>query len=466
MKEEAIMKKLLTYSAISLLASVSATGYAKVSAEEAARLGQDLTPVGAEKAGNADGSIPAWTGSMTTVPEGLEYGGDGTPLPDPYAHEKPLFSINAQNVDEHAAKLTAGMAALIKLRPDSFRMDIYPSHRDGGYSQVQVDRARWNAVNTELANDGETIANWTGGPAFPFPENGMEVMWLPRTGGLPSPVVFGEYTNIAVFSNGSRNIEANRIDTTYIYNNPSTPLGTTEQNLGSTLFRSLGITTLPPSRKGEMNMVHDPIDYTSEARKAWTYIPGTRRVRQAPNLGFDTPNGPGGLMTVDDNQGFNGAFEKYEWKLVGKKEIYIPYHNYKLDEPGLDYETLLQVGHINPDYMRWELHRVWVVEATLKPGERHLYGKRVFYIDEDHLSIAAIDNYDNRGEIYRAGLIPNVYNFSVQGYVTRHNIFYDLQSGHYVVLRLTNSTGTPLYIAEPKNPEFYTPSNLRRMGRR
>jgi hypothetical protein len=444
MKEEAIMKKLLTYSAISLLASVSATGYAKVSAEEAARLGQDLTPVGAEKAGNADGSIPAWTGSMTTVPEGLEYGGDGTPLPDPYAHEKPLFSINAQNVDEHAAKLTAGMAALIKLRPDSFRMDIYPSHRDGGYSQVQVDRARWNAVNTELANDGETIANWTGGPAFPFPENGMEVMWLPRTGGLPSPVVFGEYTNIAVFSNGSRNIEANRIDTTYIYNNPSTPLGTTEQNLGSTLFRSLGITTLPPSRKGEMNMVHDPIDYTSEARKAWTYIPGTRRVRQAPNLGFDTPNGPGGLMTVDDNQGFNGAFEKYEWKLVGKKEIYIPYHNYKLDEPGLDYETLLQVGHINPDYMRWELHRVWVVD----------------------LSIAAIDNYDNRGEIYRAGLIPNVYNFSVQGYVTRHNIFYDLQSGHYVVLRLTNSTGTPLYIAEPKNPEFYTPSNLRRMGRR
>ena len=294
----------------------------------------------------------------------------------------------------------------------------------------------------------------------------LEVMWLPRTGGLPSSVVFGEYTNIAVFSNGSRNIEANRIDTTYIYNNPSTPLGTTEQNLGSTLFRSLGITTLPPSRKGEMNMVHDPIDYTSEARKAWTYIPGTRRVRQAPNLGFDTPNGPGGLMTVDDNQGFNGAFEKYEWKLVGKKEIYIPYHNYKLDEPGLDYETLLQVGHINPDYMRWELHRVWVVEATLKPGERHLYGKRVFYIDEDHLSIAAIDNYDNRGEIYRAGLIPNVYNFSVQGYVTRHNIFYDLQSGHYVVLRLTNSTGTPLYIAEPKNPEFYTPSNLRRMGRR
>ena len=174
-----------------------------------------------------------------------------------------------------------------------------------------------------------------------------------------------------------------------------------------------------------MNMIHDPLDYTSQARKAWTYIPGTRRVRQAPNLGFDTPNGPGGLMTVDDNQGFNGAFEKYDWKLIGKKEVYIPYHNYKLDTPGLDYETLLHVGHINPDYMRCELHRTWVVEATLKPGERHVYGRRVFYIDEDTLSVSAIDSYDNRGEIYRAGLIPSVYHFAVQSYVTRHNMFFD-----------------------------------------
>jgi hypothetical protein len=460
------MKKIITYSAISVMVAVAAGTQAKVSEEEAARLGKDLTPVGAEKAGNADGSIPAWTGSMTSVPDGLEYAGDGNPLPDPYAADKPILSINAQNVDEHADKLTAGMAALIKLRPDTFRMDIYPSHRDGGYSELAIERTRWNATNTELANGGETIVNWTGGAAFPIPKSGIEVMWNPRTGGLPASVVFGEYANIAVFSNGSKNIEANRIDTTYIFNNPETPVGTTEKELGTTLFRSLGIASLPPSRKGEMNMIHDPIDYTSEARKAWTYIPGTRRVRQAPNLGFDTPNGPGGLMTVDDNQGFNGAFEKYEWKLLGKKEIYIPYHNYKLDTPGLDYDTLLQPGHINPDYMRWELHRTWVVEATLKQGERHLYGKRVFYIDEDHLSIAAIDNYDNRGEIYRAGLIPSVYNFAVQGYVTRHNIFYDLQSGHYVVLRLNNSTESAVYTAEAKNPEFYTPSNLRRMGRR
>ena len=460
------MKKLVIYSAISILTVAASTAIAKVSEEEAARLGQDLTPVGAEKAGNADGTIPAWTGSMMAPPEGLEWGGDGTPLPDPYGDEKPLLTITAENVDQHADKMTAGMVALMKLRPDTFRMDIYPSHRDGGYNQLFVDRTKWNATRTDLANNGEAIVDWTGGVAFPIPKNAMEVMWNPRTGGLPSAVVYGEYTNIATFSNGSRTIEANTIDTTYIFANPANPIPTTEKDLGSTLFRSLGIATQPASKKGEMNMIHDPLDYTSDARKAWTYIPGTRRVRQAPNLGFDTPNGPGGLMTVDDNQGFNGAFEKYDWELLGKKEIYVPYHNYKLDTPGLDYDTLLPAGHVNPDYMRWELQRVWVVQATLKAGERHLYGKRTFYIPEDTLSVAALDSYDNRGEIYRTGLLPSVYNYAVNGYVARHNIFYDLQSGHYVVQRLINDTGSPKYAAEPKDPEYYSPSNLRRMGRR
>jgi hypothetical protein len=132
-----------------------------------------------------------------------------------------------------------------------------------------------------------------------------------------------------------------------------------------------------------MNLLHDPIDYTSAARKAWTYIPDTRRVRQAPNLGFNTPNGPGGLVTVDDTNGFNGTFERFSWELIGKKELYIPYHSYDFDDASLDFDTTLPVGHPNPDYMRYELHRVWVVEATLKEGQRHLYGKRVFYVDED-----------------------------------------------------------------------------------
>ena len=80
---------------------------------------------------------------------------------------------------------------------------------------------------------------------------------------------------------------------------------------------------------------------------------------------------------------FNGAPDRYDWKLIGKKELYIPYNAYRLDSPQLKYSDIIKPGHINRDLTRYELHRVWEVEATLKTGERHIYAKRHFFIDED-----------------------------------------------------------------------------------
>ena len=460
------MKKTITLAAISVAALLAAGAQAKVTEEEAKRLETDLTPMGAERAGNADGSIPAWTGSMTDAPQQLNYGGDGAPLPDPYGDEKPLFSITAANMDQYADNLTEGLKALLKLRADTFRVDVYPTHRDGGYPQVIIDRAKWNATRTELANNGEVVVNWTGGPAFPIPENGLEVMWNGRTGGIPNPTQYGGFEDVSVFATGVKTVFGKNITSNFIYADRNFPVGTTEQEVGSILFKTLSVTTAPAADKGGMSLVHDPIDYTTAARLAWTYIPGTRRVRQAPNLGFDTPVGPGGLVTADDINGFNGAFKMFDWKLVGKKEMYIPYHNYSFDDESLDYDTLLPVGHPNPDYWRFEKHRVWVVEATLKPGERHLYGRRTFYIDEDSWLVIGADNYDNRGEIYRAGLLNSLYHYALQYNLTRAQVYFDLTSGHYVVSRLSNKTGQAKVMAEMKKEEFFTPSNLRRQGRR
>ena len=461
------MKTVLMTGIAAALTLIASGPQAKVSEEEVARLGQDLTPMGAERAGNKEGTIPEWTGSMKGAPEHLNYGGDGSPLPNPYADDKVLFSITAENVEEHADRLTVGQIALFKLRPDTFRMDIYPSHRDGGYAQIEIDRAKWNAANTELANDGEAVNNWTGGTAFPIPENGLEVMWNSRSGGIPNPTQVGSYDEFIIYANESRSSISQEIATNFLYADRRNPVGKTEQDIGNVLFKSLAKQTAPAAEKGNMNMVHDPVDYTSAARRAWTYIPGTRRVRQAPNLGFDTPTpGGGGITTVDDTNGFNGAFRKYDWKLLGKREIYIPYHNYAFDKGSLDYDTLLPLGHPNPDYMRYELHRVWVVEANLKPGERHVYGKRTFYLDEDSWLFVAIDSYDNRGEIYRMGILNSVYHYAVNGYIARTQFFFDLQAGHYLASRLINTTGQPLVNAEFEKPEYFTPSNLRRMGRR
>ena len=86
--------------------------------------------------------------------------------------------------------------------------------------------------------------------------------------------------------------------------------------------------------------------------------------------------------------------------------------------------------------------------------------------DEDSWLVIGADNYDNRGEIYRAGLLNSLYHYALQYNLTRGQVYFDLSSGHYVVSRLSNKTGQAKVVAEMKKPEFYTPSNLRRQGRR
>ena len=290
-------------------------------------------------------------------------------------------------------------------------------------------------------------------------------MWNAR--GFVNPVLDSVTDSIAVFANGSKTLESNRKRTAFPSAFESNKVGDTEAVIGKYLFRSLTISLFPAAEKGKMNLVHDPVDYLANKRNAWTYIPGTRRVRQAPSLGFDTPLGPGGLMTADEVEGFNGSFtERYDWALRDKAEIYVPAHNYKFDDFSVDYDELLHVGHANPEFMRYEKHRVWVVEATLKPGKRHLYAKRVFYLDEDTWNVVAVDAYDGRGELFRVTMLNSVYHYALQGYQRRAALYHDLASGHYLARQLINGHSQPIVTAEPWGDEFFSPSNLRRMGRR
>ena len=221
----------------------------------------------------------------------------------------------------------------------------------------------------------------------------------------------------------------------------------------------------PDVNKGQIVIVHEALNQVVNERQAWAYMPGSRRVRRAPTVGFDTPDGPGGLITVDDALGFNGAMYKYEWKLIGKKEIYIPYDNYKFDlEKG--YKRLLTPYHVAPQFMRYELHRVWIVEANLKPGQRHIYGKRRFYLDEDSWLITLTENYDLRGELWRTAILNSLYDYLLKAYITRANIYHDLSASAYAAYRLDNDEGPINLMGEPKGAEFYSPSNLRQAGKR
>lgn len=438
---------------------------AKVTEQEAQSLNKELTPMGAEIAGNADGTIPAWTGSMLGLPKGLEYSGSGDVYPNPYADDKRLFTITADNIEQYADKLSEGQKALISKYPKTFKMYIYPSHRDGRFNKKVEERSWYNAVNTELVNGVDGLSQYTGGAAFPIPRQGAEVIMNARFI-HPHPAHDAQFDSVAVFKNGVRNARRQRIIGDYPFSNPRNEIGAVDTDI-SVNAGLIFITVEAPAReKGKMTIVQEPLDAVKYKRQAWVYLPGSRRVRRAPAVGYDTPDGPGGLLTIDDNLGFNGALDRFEWKLLGKKELYVPYHSYQFDDPNITYQELLMAGHANPEYMRYELHRVWVVEANLKPGARHVYGKRRFYIDEDSWQFVLSENYDGRGLLWKVGLLNTVYDYEIKGYINRAELFHDMQSAAYVAIRLVNETRPTNYAVEPKGAKFYTPQSLRKLGKR
>ncbi len=424
-----------------------------------------FTPFGAERQGNADKTIPAWTGSMDGLPNGLVYKKSGDPYPDPYASEKPLFSITASNMDKYADKLSDGEKALFKKYPNTFRMPIYKTHRDAKIGDFYTERTAWNVAHgTKLLSGSEGLQNYTGGVPFPLAKEATQIIWNARLVHF-HPTELGILDDMAVYLNGKKEMRRQEYVSEFPFSNPNNFLGDVDAEIGKNAAY-VHVEVIEPQRsKGQIVIVHEALDQVTNERQAWAYMPGSRRVRRAPTVGFDTPDGPGGLVTVDDALGFNGAMYKYDWKLIGKKEIYIPYHNYKFDLEK-SYDKLLMLGHVNPDFMRYELHRVWIVEANLKPDTRHVYAKRRFYIDEDSWLFVSTESYDARGNLWRFSLLNSLYDYLLKAYITRAHFFHDLPSGAYIAQRLINEKGPLDLMGKPRGTDYYSPDNLRQDGKK
>ncbi|SHG88676.1 DUF1329 domain-containing protein [Ferrimonas marina] len=452
--------KTKTLIATALTLALSAGAWAKVSPEEAARLGQDLTPLGAEMAGNADGSIPAWDGGITTPPAGYS---KGQFHPNPYADDPVLATVTGANLSEHEAFLTPGVKEMFASYPDSFKMKIYPTRRSAAYPQFYYDATKRNATSAELVDGGNGLIGAAQGVPFPIPANGLEAIWnhilryrgnnaeIQRNQAAPTPS--GKYTLV----------ETNE-QIMFRYGTPEADAAVlAKENL---LFYFKQVVTAPSRLAGTALLVHETMDQSKQPRQAWTYNTGQRRVRRAPNVAFDTPGtASDGMRTTDDFDLYNGSPERYDWTLVGKKEIYIPYNDYELHSDKLQYDEILKPGHINMDLVRWEKHRVWVVEAKLKSGVRHLYKTRTFYLDEDSWQIALVDLYDNRDEMYRVGMAHAINYYDMPLVWTTLEVFYDLNSRRYIAMGLDNQGKVANFDAELKTSDF-TPQALRRSGRR
>jgi hypothetical protein len=457
------MRKAITWifaSAFILAAFVAAAPVeAKVSAEEAKKLTDGtLTPFGADPKGNAEGTIPEWTGGITEWPAGYK---EGMRHIDPFAGDQVLFTITAANASEYADKLSPGQLAMFQRYPNTWKMNVYTSRRSASYPKRQYEYAVKNATTAELAEGGNGVLNSAESVPFPIPKVGLECIWnhLLR---FRNDTLFREYASVAPTPSGQYTVITVREKILIPYSAPGATVDTIENKL--LLF--LQEVTAPARLAGQILLVHETLDQVKESRKAWTYNPGQRRVRLAPNIAYDNPGtASDGQRTSDQLDMFNGAPDRYEWTLVGKKEMYIPYNSYKLHSDTVKIADIIKAGHVNPDLLRYELHRVWVVEANLKKGTRHIYAKRVFYLDEDTYSICAADNYDARLEIWRVQENHQINYYDMPLVGATMEAVYDLQNGRYVALGLTNE-GLTWSFKEKFPKEMFTPAEVRRMGLR
>lgn len=438
--------------------ALATAAYAKVPADQAAKLGgSEFTATGAEVAANADGSIPAYTGGLKKAP--ACYNG-GEWLCDPFPDDKPLFVITAENMEKYADKLSPGQQAMFKKYPDTYRMPVYQTRRTFRMPDEIAELTKKNAATTDTVGPTGIKDYELGGFPFPMPNNGLEAVWnhilrwrgegVDRYTGQVTPLANGAYSMVMFH------------DSVVLANKVTDYKPGMDDNV---IFYGKQVVTAPSRLAGNVLLVHETMDQVKEPRRAWIYNAGQRRVRRAPQVAYDGPGtAADGMRTADNYDMYNGSPDRYEWTLKGKKEMFIGYNSYKLDEKGLPYDEIIKPGHINQDLTRYELHRVWEVEANLRPGTRHIYAKRVFFLDEDSWLAAVIDHYDGRGNLWRVAESHGMmyYNVPLQNFSLE--VLYDLNAGRYLALGFENNEAMGVnWKAEFTYGEFQ-PAALRRSG--
>lgn len=433
------------------------------SAQEAAELGKSLTAFGAIKAGNKDGSIPEWTGGVCTPPAGYKpSNGDagGAPYVDPFAADKPLFKIRAADIDKYADKLDEGAKALLRRNPDTFYVSVYPTRRSACFPNWMYENTVKKVMGPHIV--GGSVPSVSGAHAqipFPIPKSGVEAMW----NSLLKPEVASNHrldmASYLVDAYGNTIMTASQVTSaqnSYWDNNRSSVPE------DQPYWKLMARTVAPASLAGGMQMLHYSLRPDLVTDPAWSYIPGQRRVRRAPEFAYDSVSSTsGGVLLYDEINGFSGRMDKFDFKLIGRKEAYVPYNAYTFYQAPVN--VIHGPKHVNPDTLRFELHRVWVVEATLKPGERHVQKKKIFFIDEDSWNIVAAVGIDRAGAPHHL-----VYPVPIQTYEKP-----ELRNSNYVIYDFVKEVylnsgrfigGVVKVAAYP--PNYFTPDSMAGSGLR
>jgi hypothetical protein len=411
------------------LAGFGGIAHAKVSAEEAAALGTTLTPVGATRAGNADGTIPAWTPAAARGPLSGAYPSD--PAIDA---EKPLYVITGKNMAKYADQLSEGHQRLLRSY-DNYEMAVYPSHRVVSFPDFIYASTKANATRCELVGT-DSPHQCKQGFMFPVPKSGAEVIWNHKIR-YRGDAARRFNNQMIVQPDGSAQMTKIVEEVRFFYASKSAPVPITGD--GSLVMKYLSQTVAPPRLAGTVILVHERTSTGNEGRQAWLYSPSLKRIRRAPTVCCDNPyEGTDGMQFYDQVDMFNGTLERYDWKLLGKKEMIIPYDSNRIASPKVKYADMVRPHHLNQKLPRYELHRVWVVEANLRQGTNHVFHKRRFFVDEDSWYPAVVEDYDARGNLYELQEGHTIFAYNVQTVGGTPEVIYHFDSGKYFLTALAN----------------------------
>ena len=415
----------------SALALIGSTGRARADVSNAASLATTLTPFGAERAGNAAGTIPAWTGGLTQVPAGVTWAPDSSLPPDFFASDAMLYKVDTSNLSQYGSLLSDGVQMLIKNK--GFYINVYPTRRTHALPQWVYDNVASN-VTRVTPEGGDYRLGFNGAyGGIPFPilssdplQAGAQLLWNHEarfTGSWQDQNVCG-YTvenGVPILVSG----QENQYKADY-YQRDGNPAGF-DHRFYTVLLRQFA----PSTVAGGEALGFISANPTVLPNNSWALLQGQGRVRKTPNLVFDTPSSyVDAISNYDEIFGFNGALYKYDWKLLGKREMLIPYNNNKIFS--LAAPPLHKPDFFDPEAVRWELHRVWQVEATLHEAERNVLARRMMYLDEDTSIIALVDSWDSAGNMMRIHQNFNANFPNLPGTIYMNTITYSIPTGNYV----------------------------------
>ena len=417
-----------------------------------------LTFFGAQTSGNAEGSIPPWTGGLVTPPANYT---PGDWHPDPFAKDAVLFTIDHSNAAQYKNKLSAGHLALINKYPDDYHLQVYPSRRSVSYpASIREQTLKYNG-QARVVDDGAGVAGIVRGVPFPQPENGEQAMWNMRLsykgGGYR-----GYYTSALTASNGAYDVGVSQHEIEYMYGDERTSLETFD----NVKARAVMYTLRPAKDAGNMYLYHFLLNSRDEERRNWDYNAGKRRVKRSSMISHDQPmSGSDGIHIWDQGDMWLGPITDFNWTLIGKQEMYIPYNAYTLHSGDTELDSMIKPRHINQDLARYELHRVWIVEANRKEGGSHFYKRRRYFIDEDSWRVMLAEHYDDAGEVHRFTEAHHINYYEARVFYTTLDTYYKLDTDRYY-LRHVDNQYSPFDFSFSQNASYYSPGRLKMKAKR